>query len=85
VGGSHYAGIHAMGLLKGLRYDVMVSCWKLEAGERPKFSDSVVTVNDLLEKDAGYLELSRFPTLTVATRYIQPPHLHLLLISLRLS
>ncbi|CAI8054941.1 Tyrosine-protein kinase transforming protein RYK [Geodia barretti] len=54
-------------------YDVMFSCWKLEAGGRPKFSDLVVTVNDLLERDAGYLELSRFPTLTVATTTPPPP------------
>ena len=51
----------------------MVCCWKLESGERPKFSDLVVTVNDLLERDAGYMELSRFPTLTVATTTSPPP------------
>ena len=50
-----------------IRFNVMVSCWKLEAGEHSKFSDLVVTVNDLLEQCGGYLELSRFPTLTVAT------------------
>ena len=56
-----------------IRFNVMVSCWKLEAGERPKFSDLVVTVNDLLEQYGGYLELSRFPTLTVATTTSPPP------------
>ena len=49
------------------RYDVMVSCWDLEPGSRPKFSDLVVTVNDLLESYAGYLELSLPPTYTTAT------------------
>ena len=44
------------------RYDVMVSCWDQEPGSRPKFSDLVVTVNDLLENYAGYLELSVPPT-----------------------
>ena len=32
----------------------------MEPGERPNFSDLVVTVNDLLERHAGYLELSQF-------------------------
>ena len=43
----------------------MLSCWELEAKERPKFSDLVVTVNNLLERDAGYLELSVSPTTTM--------------------
>ena len=34
----------------------------MEPGSRPKFSDLVVTVNDLLESIAGYLELSVPPT-----------------------
>ena len=45
----------------------MVSCWDLEPGSRPKFSDLVVTVNDLLESYAGYLELSLPPTCKYTT------------------
>ena len=59
-----------------IRYEVMLSCWELEAKERPKFSDLVVTVNNLLERDAGYLELSVSPTTTMKTTFepdISPP------------
>ena len=45
----------------------MISCWDMEPGSRPKFSDLVVTVNDLLESYAGYLELSLCPTTTTTT------------------
>ena len=54
----------------------MLSCWELEAKERPKFSDLVVTVNNLLERDAGYLELTVSPTTTMKTTFepdISPP------------
>ena len=54
----------------------MLSCWELEAKERPKFSDLVVTVNNLLERNAGYLELSVSPTTTMKTTFepdISPP------------
>ena len=47
----------------------MLSCWQLEAKERPTFSDLVVTVNNLLERDAGYLELSVSPTTTMMTTF----------------
>ena len=47
----------------------MLSCWELEAKERPKFSDLVVTVNNLLERDAGYLELSVSPATTMKTTF----------------
>ena len=47
----------------------MLSCWELEAKERPKFSDLIVTVNNLLERDAGYLELSVSPTTTMKTTF----------------
>ena len=47
----------------------MLSCWDLEAKERPKFSDLVVTVNNLLERDAGYLELLVPPTTTMKTTF----------------
>ena len=47
----------------------MLSCWQLEAKERPTFSDLVVTVNNLLERDAGYLELSVSPTTTMKTTF----------------
>ena len=52
-----------------IRYEVMLSCWDLEAKERPKFSDLVVTVNNLLERDAGYLELLVSPTTTMKTTF----------------
>ena len=54
----------------------MLSCWELETKERPKFSDLIVTVNNLLERDAGYLELSVSPTTTMKTTFepdISPP------------
>ena len=54
----------------------MLSCWELEAKYRPKFSDLVVTVDNLLERDAGYLELSVSPTTTMMTTFkpdISPP------------
>ena len=47
----------------------MLSCWEQEAKERPKFSDLVVTVNNLLERDAGYLELTVSPTTTMKTTF----------------
>ena len=43
--------------LSPLRYDMMLSCWEKKASERPKFSDLVITVSDLLERDDGYPEL----------------------------
>ena len=36
----------------------MLLCWSIDASERPKFSDLVTTISGLLERDAGYLELS---------------------------
>ena len=36
----------------------MLSCLDLKEDNRPKFSELAVTVNDLLEKDSGYLQLS---------------------------
>ena len=53
-----------------------MSCWELEAKERPKFSDLIVTVNNLLERDAGYLELSVSPITTMKTTFepdMSPP------------
>ena len=47
----------------------MLSCWELEATQRPKFSDLVVTVNNLLERDAGYLELLVSPATTMKTSF----------------
>jgi serine/threonine protein kinase len=43
-------------------YQVMSSCWKLDAAMRPKFSRLVTTINSLLEKDSGYLELLNLPS-----------------------
>ena len=37
----------------------MVSCWCVDSHKRPRFSDLVTKFSDLLERDAGYLELSR--------------------------
>ena len=37
----------------------MVSCWCLDIHQRPRFSGLVTKFSDLLERDAGYLELSR--------------------------
>ena len=36
----------------------MLSCWEMEGVKRPKFSDLVIRVSSLLERYAGYLELS---------------------------
>ena len=47
----------------------MLSCWELEAKECPKFTDLVVTVNNLLERNAGYLKLSVSPTTTMKTTF----------------
>ena len=58
------------------RYSMMLACWAMKPGQRPKFSDLVVTVNDLLESYAGYLELSLSPTCEVAatcTTLTPPP------------
>ena len=51
----------------------MLSCWELEGSKRPKFSYLVVTVNDLLERDAGYLELSLCHTNRMSAT-ATPPH-----------
>ena len=40
------------------RYEVMTSCWEMEPNERPDFSYLVGLLNDLLERDSGYLQLS---------------------------
>ena len=40
----------------------MSSCWKLDAAMRPRFSGLVTTINCLLEKDSGYLELLNLPS-----------------------
>ena len=40
------------------RYEVTLLCWSIDASERPKFSDLVITISGLLERDAGYLSLS---------------------------
>ncbi|CAI8054131.1 Tyrosine kinase receptor Cad96Ca [Geodia barretti] len=43
-------------------YQVMSSCWKLDTAMRPMFSGLVTTINCLLEKDSGYLELLNLPS-----------------------
>ena len=40
-------------------FDIIVSCWSLDSRQRPRFSGLVSIFSDLLERDAGYLELSR--------------------------
>ena len=44
------------------RYQVMSSCWMLEADMRPIFSGLVSTINSLLENTSGYLELLHIPS-----------------------
>ena len=41
-----------------LRYDVILSCWAMKAHQRPTFASMVSKINDLLERDSGYLKLS---------------------------
>ena len=55
---------------------MMLSCWVMKASERPKFSDLVITVSDLLERDAGYLELSVSGTSKAATLSPLPSIVH---------
>ena len=38
-----------------------MSCWNKDHYKRPRFSKLVNTFGDLLESDAGYLQLSQFP------------------------
>ena len=47
-----------MWIVSLFRYEIMLLCWSIDAAERPKFSGLVTTINGLLERDAGYLELS---------------------------
>ena len=44
-------------------YDIMMSCWNEDHHKRPRFSNLVSTFSDLLESDAGYLQLSPLPIL----------------------
>ena len=37
----------------------MTSCWNVDSHERPRFRNLVGRFSNLLERDAGYLELSR--------------------------
>ena len=39
----------------------MMSCWQEDHYKRPRFSTLVNTLGDLLESDAGYLQLSQLP------------------------
>ena len=38
-----------------------MSCWNEDRHKRPRFSKLVKTFSDLLESDAGYLQLSQLP------------------------
>ena len=40
------------------RYEVMLSCWSQEAGDRPTFHSLEKTLETLLEKESGYLKLA---------------------------
>ena len=42
-------------------YEIMMSCWNEDRHKRPRFSKLVNTFSDLLESDAGYLQLSQLP------------------------
>ena len=42
----------------------MMSCWNEDHYKRPRFSKLVKTFSDLLETDAGYLQLSQLPIST---------------------
>ena len=39
----------------------MITCWNEDGHKRPRFSKLVNTFSDLLESDAGYLQLSPLP------------------------
>ena len=39
-------------------YSVMQNCWKSEPEDRPQFSELVLTISDILESTAGYVELA---------------------------
>ena len=36
----------------------MISCWKLDSYQRPRFTNLQRVVSELLEAEAGYMELS---------------------------
>ena len=38
----------------------MLSCWEQSPDNRPKFSDLVESVNDLIKPLAGYLDVTEF-------------------------
>lgn len=41
------------------RYDVMLLCWHLNPRKRPRFSSLVTKLSEIIEVEAGYLDLSQ--------------------------
>ena len=39
-------------------YDVMVGCWLEVSGDRPNFASLVNTLNEILESESDYLQLT---------------------------
>ena len=39
-------------------YDVMAGCWLKVSGDRPNFASLVNTLNDILESESDYLQLT---------------------------
>ena len=52
----------------------MISCWNADSQKRLRFSKLVNNFSDLLEQDAGYLELSQ--SLSSKDKHF-PPHIPL--------
>ena len=44
-------------LLFHFRYDIMLSCWNIDCTKRPTFAVLANELSDILEADAGYVEL----------------------------
>ena len=44
--------------LKICRYEVMLSCWSPDAGDRPTFQHLAESLEALLERESGYLKLA---------------------------
>ena len=53
------------------RYEIITLCWNVDSQKRPRFSKLVNNFSDILEQDAGYLELSQ--SLSSKEKHF-PPH-----------
>ena len=40
------------------RCEMMMQCWKFNPQDRPQFKNLVLTLNHILERESGYLDLS---------------------------